>query len=103
MHVQTTPVDKNACTKNSTKNKLRFNSRTNICFRVKTLCPEDKNDCIFTVEDFTNLFKSLLQNKTEKNFNCREDILMKCKKNYYICCKEEGLSEPVHQIDKPNS
>jgi hypothetical protein len=97
MHVQTTPVGKKASKKNSTTNTKPKRSNSNICLRVKGLCPEAKdnnvNDCISTVEDFTNFFQSLLQNKTRRNFKCREDEEMKCKEMYCVYCTVDGKLE----------
>ena len=110
MHVQTTPVGKNASKKNSTTITKRNISNSNICFRVKTLCPKTKNKTVsdfnFTVEDFTNLFESLLLNKKEKKFKCWENKVKKCKKQYCVCCKcckEEQSSVLIPPIPSKSS
>ena len=102
MHVQTTPDGTNASKKNSTTITKRNNSNPNICFRVKTLCPKAKNkavsDCKFKVENFTDLFESLLQNKTKKKIKCWEDKVKKSKKQYRVCCKVEEPSVGISTI-----
>jgi hypothetical protein len=60
------------------------------------------NDCNFTVQDFTNLFESLLRKKKNKIFTCSKENV-KCLKDFCVCCKVEGPNKRTSMAKQPNS